>query len=181
MEQWKLYSISKPIKDLFQYSWNEHFIVSDDSTINCCVGNFPPQNCFYMQSRIQKYEIENPDCNGALKTLQYIQHYQRLVSILLEWIFHCVPLIHNQILCWKLSSPKLHFHAIWNPKRWNRELWLQQSIEISTVYPTLSNTCFNTPGMNLSMCLMDPQSIFVLEIFLPQIVFSCNLEFKKMK
>ena len=74
---------------MFPYSWNEPFIVSYGSTINFCIGNFPPQNCFFLQSGFQKDEIDNSDCNEALKSLQYIQPYQILVSILLEWTFHC--------------------------------------------------------------------------------------------
>ena len=149
MKHWKLYSISNPINDLFQHSWNEPFHLSYGSTINFCVGNFTPQNCFFMQSGIQKYEKGNSDCNKALKTQPYIQPYKRLVSILLDWTFHCVLWIHNQFLCWKFHSPELFFHAIWNPKLWNRQLWLQWSIENSEVYPTLLKTCFSTPGMNL--------------------------------
>ena len=181
MEHWKPYSISNTIKDLFQYPWSEPFFASHWSTIKFCVGNFPPQNCIFMQSGIQKDEIENSDCNKALKSLQYIQPYQILVLILLEWTFQCALWIHNQFLCWKFSSPKLFFHAIWNSKRWNRELWLQWSIDNSTVYPNLSKTCSITSRMNLSLCLMDPQSIFVLEIFLPKIAFLCNLKSKNMK
>ena len=108
MKHWKLRSLSNPIKDLFQYSWNEPLIVSYGSTINFCAGNF---------------------------------------------------------------LLKIGLHAIWNAKIWNRELWLQLSIENSTVYSTLSKTCFNTSGMNLLFCLMNPQSIFVLEISLPKIVY----------
>ena len=167
---------------MYIYSWNEPFIVSYGSTNEFfCAGNFPPHSLFFMQSGIQKDEIQNPDCNGALKSLQFIQPYQIIVSILLEWTFHCALCIHNQLLCWKFSSPKLLFHAIWSPKRWNRELLLEQRFEISTVYPTLLKTCFHTPGMNLSLFLMDPQSIFVSEISLPKIAFSCNLDSKKMK
>ena len=135
-----------------------------------------------MKSWIQKYEIENSEFNEALKTLQYIQSYSRLVILLLEWTFHCVVWIHNQFLCWKFSSPKLFFHSISNPKIWNTEPWLQWSTENSIRYPSLSKTCSNTPGMNLSICLMDPQSIFVLEINSPKkILFRVISDLKNMK
>ena len=71
-----------------------------------------------------KCEIQNSDWKEEVKTIQYIQPYQRLVSILLEWTFHCVLLIYNQFLCWKSPSQKLFFHAIWSPKLCNREPWL---------------------------------------------------------
>ena len=93
--------------------------MSYGSTINFCAGNFPPQNCFFIQSQIQKIR--------------------------------------------------------------NTEPWLQWSTENSIIYPSLPKTCSNTPGMNLSICLMDPKWIFVLEITPPQIAFSCNLESKNMK
>ena len=75
----KLYNISNHIKDLFQNSYNEPFNVSHRSTVHVCVGNYPPQNGFFMQSGIKKYEIENSDCKGGLETPQYIQPYERLV------------------------------------------------------------------------------------------------------
>ena len=85
---------------------------------------------------------------------------------------HCVPLIHTNGLGCKLPFPKLLLHAILNPKIWNTELWMQWMIGNSTIYPTLSKTCFNTPRMNLSLCPIDPQWIFVLEINSPQNCFS---------